>query len=194
MKNLLLKTVPVSRITAIIAFFTAFVAVIVAAIISYEKLALALNPNHVTSCSFNPIVSCSPVMQSWQAAAFFGIPNPFFGLIGFAVVMTVAFLAIFVELPRLVWVLNFVGTAGAMAFCFWLSTQALFSIGALCLYCCGIWVLTTILFWISINRVTRKTKYESFGDYGVIGAVAFILIFAVMVFIAFQTFWLSLLP
>ena len=166
---------------------------VLASIIIIEKIALAENPNHITSCSFNPIVSCSPVMQSEQATAFFGIPNPIFGLIGFAVIAALSFFSIFVKLPRFIWVINSIGMALALTFCFWLATQALYSIGALCLYCCGVWVVTSILFWLSLRRVVVGTKFETISDYSILGTTVTILIFAVMVFFAFQRFWLSLM-
>jgi len=193
MKTSFTTHVTLARKTAIFSTLLGLSGIVVAAIIMLEKIALLTDPNHVTSCSFNPIVSCSPVMQSEQAAAFFGIPNPLFGLIGFSVVTALSFFSIFVTLPRFVWVINTVGMLSALIFCFWLASQALFVIGALCLYCCGIWVITSILFWLSVHRVTRETKFEVVGDFAGIGATATVIVFAVLVFFAFQTFWLSLL-
>jgi len=60
---------------------------LMALIITQEKFNLAENPNYRPSCSINPIVSCGSVMKSDQAHAF-GFANPYIGLIGFPVLMT----------------------------------------------------------------------------------------------------------
>ena len=41
------------------------------------------------SCNINPFFSCGNVMQSDEARAFFGVPNYFWGLIGWGVVSAV---------------------------------------------------------------------------------------------------------
>lgn len=194
MKTFLTEHVPLRSLKAsILSLILGIAGTVLASIILIDKIALAANPNFVTSCSFNPVVSCSPVMKSAQAAAFFGIPNPILGLIGFGAVAMLSFLTIFATLPRFIWFINLIGTTFALAFCFWLSTQALFVIGALCIYCCGVWVVVTLLFWLSVRRVTTGTKLAVIGDYSFLGVVVTLVTFALMVFIAFQSFWLSLL-
>lgn len=180
-----------SKFTAVTGFVAALLAVVTAGIILAEKLQLAANSEYVTSCSFNAVVSCSPVMSSEQAAAFWGIPNPILGLIGFSVVACLYFLALFVKLPRFVWVVNAVGTLGALVFCFWLATQALFVIEALCLYCSVVWLLTSVLLWFSVKPLLAGTKFVELQHYAKVGLMVTVLSFAVMIFVAFQDFWLS---
>lgn len=52
------------------------------------------NPDAVLSCTFNLVMNCATVMQTWQSAVFFGIPNMYIGLISFSVLITVAVAAL----------------------------------------------------------------------------------------------------
>jgi uncharacterized membrane protein len=72
----------------ILAF--SIVALIAALVLSVEKIHLLNDPGAVLSCSFNLVLNCSVVMQTWQASAFFGIPNMYIGLMAFPVLITVA--------------------------------------------------------------------------------------------------------
>jgi uncharacterized membrane protein len=182
-----------SRFTSWTGFVAAVLGLVLASIILVEKLKLALNPDYVTSCSINPIVSCSPVMSSPQAAAFFDLPNPLIGLIGFSLVASLFFISFFVKLPRFLWVANSVGVLLALVFCFWLATQALFVIQAICLYCCGVWLVVSVLTFFSLKPVLMGTKAEDFIPFTKIGMVVTVFAFVFMVFFAFQQFWLSLL-
>jgi uncharacterized membrane protein len=182
-----------SKKLSIASFLFALVGITLASIIMYDKVQILINPNFQTSCSFNPIISCNPVMSSDQAAAFFNVPNPIWGLIGFGAIAAIHFVSIFVRLPRFIWVANAVGMLLALIFCFWLSTQALFVISALCIYCAGTWVTTSFLFWFGIDRLLAGTKLQEARFYTPLAIIATLLTFAVMVFVAFHTFWLSLL-
>jgi uncharacterized membrane protein len=193
MRDYLTTLVKPSKFTSWTGFIAALSAIVIAGIILAEKLQLAANANYVTSCSFNAIVSCSPVMNSKQAAAFWGIPNPILGLAGFSAVACLYFISLFVKLPRFVWLINAVGTVGAIVFCFWLATQALFVIQAICIYCCGIWLLTSVLTWFSFKSLLQDTKFSEAQFYVKIGLAATIIAFATMVFFAFQDYWMSLL-
>lgn len=85
-------------------------------------------------------------MQSPQAAAF-GFPNPFLGLAGFSVIVTVG-MALFAgaSFKRWFWLGLEAGTLLGVAFIHWLFYQSVFVINALCPYCMVVWAVTIALF------------------------------------------------
>ena len=193
MSNYLKTLVKPSKLTSWTGFIAAVLGVFLASTILVEKLHLLMDPNYVTSCSFNPIISCSTVMSSPQSAAFWGFPNPIIGLIGFTIVAIVYFISFFVKLPRFIWIANALGTILALAFCFWLASQALYVIQALCLYCCGVWIVTSVLTWFGLKAVVQDTRHADLQFYSKIGLVITLAAFAFLVFFAFQQYWMSLL-
>ncbi len=132
------------------------IAVISASIISYEKVQLAENPDHTQICDINPIISCGSVMQSDQAGAFFGFPNPYIGLVGYAIVATlgVVLLTRF-TLKRWLWQGMQLGLLFAVSFCMWLFYQAVYEIGALCIWCMIVWAVTIAMFWYTLLQNLR---------------------------------------
>lgn len=86
-------------------------------------------------------------MQSDQAEAF-GFPNPFLGLIGFAMVATIggALLA-GAQFKRWFWRAAQAGMLFAVLFVHWLFYQAVYNIGALCPWCMVVWTVTILGFW-----------------------------------------------
>ena len=115
-------------------------------VLTVEKFAVLADPDHVPSCSINPILSCGSIMASPQAEAF-GFPNPLLGIVGFTiVVVTGVVLLAGVTLPRWYWVGLQTGTTFGVVFVHWLAFQSLYRIGALCLYCMVVWAVTIPLF------------------------------------------------
>jgi len=120
-----------------------------------ERLALYRDPGHVTSCDINPWVSCGTVMKSWQAALF-GFPNPLIGIVGFAIVITVGMaLLAGARFARWYWIGFQAGITLAFVFCVWLWSQALYVIGALCIYCMVVWAMVIPLFVYTTARNLR---------------------------------------
>lgn len=116
-------------------------------IIMYDKVQLMENPNKTFICDLNPIISCGSVMQSKQSHAF-GIPNPFIGMAGFAVVITTGMVLLAgAKLKRWYWLGLEAGVIFGVAFVHWLFFQSVYRIGALCPYCMVVWVMTITLFW-----------------------------------------------
>jgi uncharacterized membrane protein len=127
-----------------VAGATGFVAAFVLAV---ERIALLEDPDYVPTCSFNPILSCGSVMQTWQAEAF-GFPNPLIGIAAFAVVTTIGVVLLTgATLPRWFWLGLEAGALFGVVFVHWLIVQSLYSIGALCPYCMVVWVVTIPIFW-----------------------------------------------
>ncbi|WP_309079839.1 vitamin K epoxide reductase family protein [Zhihengliuella sp.] len=137
--------------------------------LTLERLAIYKDPDHTTSCDINPWVSCGAVMQEWQAALF-GFPNPFIGVVGFAVVMTIGVtLVAGARLPRWFWVGLQIGLTLAFAFIVWLWSQALYSIHILCLYCMVVWAMMIPLF---VMTTARNIAAGVFGGSGRVRAAA----------------------
>ena len=72
----------VALVTGLLGFYGA-------ATLVYERLQLFLDAGHRTSCDINSWLSCGTVMRTPQAEAF-GFPNPFIGIVAYAVVVAVA--------------------------------------------------------------------------------------------------------
>ncbi|MEU6014180.1 vitamin K epoxide reductase family protein [Streptomyces sp. NPDC047515] len=116
-------------------------------VITIDKFELLADPGFVPACSLSPVVSCTNVMRSEQASVF-GFPNPLIGLVAFGVVMGAgAGLLAGARYRRWYWLGLNLGTLFGVGFCTWLMTQALYDIGALCLWCVLVWVATIFMFW-----------------------------------------------
>ena len=109
------------------------------------------------SCNINPFFSCGNVMMSDEARAFFGVPNYFWGLIGWGVVSASgAVLLAGATLARWYWRAFAVGMFAAWFFLMWLFEHAVYEIGFLCLYCMVTWVTQTIMLWIVTPWMLRE--------------------------------------
>lgn len=125
-------------------------------ILTIEKFDALQNPNYSAVCDLNPVLSCSSVTASAQAAAF-GFPNPFLGIAGYAVLATVgAALLAGAQFKRWFWRLSNLGLLFAMGFVTWLQYQSLYKIGALCIFCMVVWSVTAPMFWYTTLYNLRK--------------------------------------
>lgn len=131
---------------------TGAVAWIASGILVLERIALYQDPDYVTSCDFNPWVSCGTVMKSTQADLL-GFPNPFLGIVGFGIVITIGMaLLAGARFARWYWVGVQVGVTLAMVFIVWLWSQALYEINALCPYCMVVWAMMIPMFLYTTAR------------------------------------------
>lgn len=132
---------------------TGFIAWVAAGILVLERIELYKNPDYVTSCDVNPWISCGTVMKTEQAGIF-GFPNPFFGIVCFAVVVTIGFtlLAGATKLQRWFWICFQLGVTAALGLVIWFWYQALYEINALCLYCMVVWTMVIPLFVFTTGR------------------------------------------
>ncbi|GLP67246.1 membrane protein [Streptomyces sp. TUS-ST3] len=116
-------------------------------VITIDKFQLLQDPQFSPSCNLSPILSCTSVMKSAQASVF-GFPNPLLGLLAYPVVVAVGFaLLAGARFRHWFWLGLNAGTLLGAGFCMWLMTQALYQIGALCLWCCLAWAATIAAFW-----------------------------------------------
>lgn len=117
-----------------------------AAILVYERLQIYVDAGHTTVCDINGLLSCGTVMRTPQAEAF-GFPNPFIGLVGFSIVVTIgAAILAGAQFKRWFWICLNIGLGAAAAFIMWLWFETTFHINALCLFCMIVWVMTITLF------------------------------------------------
>ncbi|GAA3710773.1 vitamin K epoxide reductase family protein [Streptomyces tremellae] len=117
------------------------------AVLTHDKMKLLANPNYVSACSINPVLSCNNIMKSWQASTF-GFPNPFIGWVAFPAVIAIgAGLLAGARYRRWHWLGLQAGTVFGIGFVTWLQYSSLYAIGALCLWCTLVWAVTILLFW-----------------------------------------------
>jgi len=125
-----------------------FIGLLCSSIIMYDKIALAQDPSFRPGCDLNPVISCGSVMQSWQATAFWNIPNPFIGMMAFPVVIATGMAVLAgARLKRWYWLGLEVGTVLGLGFVHWLFFQSVYDINALCPYCMVVWAVTITTFW-----------------------------------------------
>lgn len=121
------------------------VGLVAALILSIEKYKLMVNPFYRPTCSVSEKVNCTAVMQSDQAAVF-GFPNPYLGLIGFTLVLTIGVAAVAgTRFPLWFWRGLALGILAGLALVAWLAYQSIVVIGALCPYCMAVWAATITL-------------------------------------------------
>ena len=121
-------------------------ALLAAAVLLVEKIAIIEDPAYVPTCSINPILSCGSVMTTPQAEAF-GFPNPIIGVAGFPVVVTTGVVLLGgATLRRGYWLGLQAGVTFAVGFVHWLMFQSLYRIDALCPYCMVVWAVVIPLF------------------------------------------------
>jgi uncharacterized membrane protein len=109
------------------------------------------------SCNINPFFSCGNVMQSEASRAFFGVPNYFWGLIGWGVVSaTGAAMLAGATFARWYWRAFLIGNFVAWFFLMWLFVAAVYQIGFLCLYCMVTWATQSTLLWIMTPWLLRE--------------------------------------
>lgn len=139
-------------------------------IISVEKLKLLADPSYIPPCSINPVIGCGAVMQSPQAAVF-GFPNPWLGLIGFAIIVTIGMAMLAgAQFKRWFWIGTQLGMLFGVGFIYWLFYQAVYVINSLCLYCMVVWALMIPLFLYTViynlrERHLRLGRKETLSEW-----------------------------
>lgn len=170
-------------------------------ILTIEKIHIAADPSFQPSCTISPIVACSPVIASPQAAAF-GFPNPFLGLAGFGMVIAVGMMlfAGATKLKKWFWWCFQAGTVFGILFVAWLISQSLYDIGKLCLYCMAVWSVTIPIFWttLAFNIKEKNIKLSNpVGSFirdnaGKLIALSYVTVL-ILILTRFSEYWYSLL-
>ena len=143
-------------VTGIVGWWAAFS-------LTLDKIAVLKHPDAVLDCNVSVLVQCGKNLGSWQGSLL-GFPNPLIGLAAWVapILVGVSLLA-GAAFARWYWVVFNLGTAGAMAFIIWLSSQSIWVIGTLCPWCMLTWSVVIPLFL----TVTARNAAE-----GVFGARA----------------------
>ena len=143
-------TMLVAAIAGLIAAFT----------LTVEKFHLLENPNAVLSCSFNIVLNCATVMQTWQSHVF-GFINSLIGLMGYPVVITVAVAVLSgVKFPRKFLVAAQICYGLGLLFAYWLFFQSVFAIQVLCPWCLIVTFVTTIIFETLLRYNLRENTFN----------------------------------
>lgn len=153
------------RTAFLVFFFSAVIALAAAFVLSIEETNLLKNPDAVLSCSFNLVLNCSTVMQTWQASVFFGIPNMFIGLMAFAVFVTVGVAVLWGGAQFKRWfllALNAGAFAGAI-FAYWLFFNSVYAIEVLCPWCLVVTFASTLML-ASTTYVTLRKNLKGFNS------------------------------
>ena len=167
-------------------------------VLTLEKIELLKDPAHQLSCSLNPVLSCGSIIGSDQASAF-GFPNPFIGIAGFSVVITIG-MAIFAgaKFKKWFWQGLQIGSLLGVIFVHWLIHESLYEIGALCLYCMLVWSVTMPIFWYTTLRNINEgdlimVKSESLKkfifDHHLDILVSWYVIVIVLILVRFWYYW-----
>lgn len=129
----------VMLLAGIAAFLAAFT-------LSIEKLELLKNADAVLSCSLNAVLNCASVMKTWQSSLF-GFPNPYLGIMGFAIVIAVAMGGLLrVKFNRAYLTTAQVFYGLGLLFSYWLFFQSVYVIQILCPWCLVVTATTTLIF------------------------------------------------
>jgi uncharacterized membrane protein len=134
--------------------------------LTMDKIELIKNPNFIPNCNINPIISCGSVIKTDQASAF-GFPNPFIGLVAFAVLITIG-VSLLSGVKYKAWIMKglMLGSFLGVVFVHWLAFQSLYRINALCPWCMVVWTVTIASFWYSLlynlrnGVITINSKYK----------------------------------
>lgn len=140
----------------------AFIALSAAMVLSVEKIHLLNNPDAVLSCSINVVLNCSTVMQTWQSAVFFGIPNMFIGLMAFAVLVTVAVAYLWggARFNKGFMRATNIGILLGTIFAYWLFFQSLYAIQVLCPWCLIVTFSCTMMLAAITNATLRENAWN----------------------------------
>lgn len=139
----------------------ALAALIAAFVLSLEKLHLLQNPDAILSCSFNVVLNCSTVMQTWQSSVFFGIPNMYIGLMAFPVIVTLAVAGLWgTKFPKRFLVLANIGVLLGTLFAYWLFFQSVYVIQVLCPWCLVVTAACTLMLAAITHINLRENNFN----------------------------------
>lgn len=173
------------------------VGLLAAFILAVERIHMLKEPDAVLSCSFNLVLNCSTVMQTWQASLF-GFPNPLIGLMGYSVVVTLAVVGLAgAILPKWFWRVAWISYLLGLTFAYWLFFSSVYVIEVLCPWCLLVTVATTLIF-ASIDRLILREnifnlstalneKVQTFlnKDYDKLITAGWLVLMTALVFIKF---------
>jgi uncharacterized membrane protein len=134
------------------------VGLIASFVLSLDEIRVLKNPHALLTCSFNVVLNCSTVMQTWQAHVF-GFPNMLIGLMSFPIVITVALLGLSGVKLRWFYVGANIGFLLGAIFSYWLFFNSLYAIQVLCPWCLTVTLSTTLLLAAITDYNVRENNF-----------------------------------
>ncbi len=110
-------------------------------------LAASADLNLPVTCPNGQVINCGKVLNSLYAQSF-GIPNTYYGILFFLLVLALAY----IKKQELLALLSAIG----MGFVFYFL-YAEYQLGAICIYCTGVHIVTLAIFAISVFEISRST-------------------------------------
>ena len=179
---------------------SSLLALAAAFVLSLEKIHLLQDPDALLSCSFNLVLNCSVVMQSWQSTVFFGIPNMYIGLMAFPVIVTVAVAGLWgVKFPRTFLIATNIGVLLGTIFAYWLFFNSVYDIQVLCPWCLLVTLACTLMlagithlnlhqnnFRFS-NKINKRVQTFLSGGYHQLTVASWLVLMFILVYIKFGT-------
>jgi uncharacterized membrane protein len=166
-------------------------------VLAVEEFHLLKDPQTTLSCSFNLVLNCSTVMQTWQATVF-GFPNMFIGLMAFPIVIVVSALGLArTQLPRWFYVYVNLGYLLGAIFAYWLFFNSLYAIQVLCPWCLVVTFSTTLLLasitsynlrdnTFNVSKITNKKIQQLLDkDFHKVIVAGWIVLMIALVFLKF---------
>lgn len=146
------------------------IGLIAAFVLTLEKIELLKNPGYIPSCNINPLLSCSSIMKTSQAALL-GFPNPIIGVMAFPFVITSGVVLLAgAKLKKWYWQLFNLGPLVGVLFVHWLFYESVYNIGALCPYCMVVWAATIPLFlYTTLWNIDQKNVPTPKSLRGIVG-------------------------
>ncbi len=137
---------------AVLSLICGVIAFASSAMLVYEHLQISKDAAHVSVCDVNSLLNCGTVMRT-PFAEVFGFPNPYIGLVGYAITITISTAILAgARFSRWYWVALNIGHFLAFCFILYLWFNTTFVINALCLFCMFVWIMQTIL----VMRTTAR--------------------------------------
>lgn len=126
-----------------------------------DKIALAADPTYIPSCELGGALSCSAVINTWQASVF-GFPNPLLGVAAYPLAAVAAALwATRTALPAWMWHTGAALASAGVIFTGWLITQSLFVIGKLCPWCLISWAATFTIATVYLTNYATSVTHPN---------------------------------
>lgn len=130
-------------------------------VLSVDAFSLLKNPDTKLACSVNAVLNCIEVMKTPQSEILFGIPNSFFGMMAFPVLITIGvMMAIGARLPKWFNVCLQIAALGGVAAAWWMFFDSVFVIGALCPWCLTVTTSMTIIMGAVTHYNLRENTFE----------------------------------
>jgi uncharacterized membrane protein len=132
------------------------IAFLAAGTLTIDDWKLAENPDYRPSCSINVFVTCSAAMQSWQGKLY-GFPNPFLGIVAFAIVVTVGVIMLTgFRPPRWFRLALLAATTIGLGHVFFFVWTTIYRLGKICPYCSVVWLCMIPIFWYQLVHAIQE--------------------------------------